>query len=101
MNTGRSDYRWMATLLDLLFDRFSRAEALALLRDLDARARATESLTPDLERAGLPPGMLTAQEGQNLFVAVLGLRLKFPIDEARQKVALNISMREGRTPDRS
>jgi hypothetical protein len=100
MRGGQSDYRWMAVLLELLFERFTREEALALLRDLEARETAIGWLAPELDRAGLPHGMLTTQEGQNLFVAVLGLRLKFQIQEAREKVSLNIAMRAGQSPDR-
>lgn len=93
-SSGTTEYRWMETLLELLFARYVRADALALLRDLDAREHATAQLSPDLETAGMPPGTLATSEGQNLFVAVLTLRLKFQEDEARQKVALNIAMRE-------
>lgn len=86
----------MATLLDLLFARFERDEALTILRDVDARARAIATLADDLEASGMPPNLLASSEGENLFVAVLALRLKFPQNEAREKVALNISMRERR-----
>lgn len=87
----------METLLSLLFARYERPDALTLLRDLDARERALADLAPQLESAGMPTGLLASSEGQNLFVAVLSLRLKFPEDEARDKVALNIAMREGRS----
>lgn len=101
MSGGAASYRWMATLLDLLFERYEQPDALAMLRDTRAREPALQSLAPDLESHGMPPEMLATPEGQNLFVAVLSLRLKFPKDEARQKVALNIAMREGRRPSRS
>jgi hypothetical protein len=88
----------MATLLELLQARYDRPAAMELLRDLDARARALTALSSDLEAAGMPPGLLSTAEGENLFVAVLSLRLKFSEDEARQKVAMNIAMREGNPP---
>ncbi|HYI16559.1 MAG TPA: hypothetical protein VEX37_14275 [Thermomicrobiales bacterium] len=84
----------METLLALLFARYERPEALTILRDAEAREREKASLAPQLETAGMPTGMLATSEGENLFVAVLSLRLKFTEDEAREKVALNISMRE-------
>jgi hypothetical protein len=84
----------METLLDLLFARYERPEALMFLQDLEARERAKSDLVDELVPAGMPQGMLTTPEGDNLFVAVLALRLKFPEDEARDKVALNIAMRE-------
>ena len=91
-----SDYRWMEKLLGLLFARFDRAQALDMLRDLGARHRAIAEIVPELVAVGMPEAMLRTPEGENLFVAVLSLRLKFPEAEAREKVALNIAMREGR-----
>jgi hypothetical protein len=96
-STGSPNYHWMATLLDLLFERFDRDAAMTLLRDPQAREQAKCQLAPVLEPTGMPSGMLATPEGQNLFVAVLSLRLKFSEEEARQKVALNIAMREGRS----
>ena len=96
MTSGAQSYRWMATLLDLLFARYNRDAAVELLRDPAVRDQATNDLAPELVAAGMPSGMLSTPEGQNLFVAVLALRLKFPEPEARQKVALNIAMREGK-----
>jgi hypothetical protein len=86
----------MATLLVALFERYDRSAALDLLRDIDTRQRAIDELSPELVAAGMPESMLTTSEGQNLFVAVLSLRLKFSKAEALEKVALNIAMREGR-----
>lgn len=94
--TPAPGYRWMEALLDLLFARFERAEAMRVLRDAAERQRAMAELSSDLVAAGMPAGMLETGEGQNLFIAVLTLRLKFPRAEAREKVALNIAMREGR-----
>ncbi len=96
--TGPTNYRWMATLLELLFSRYERPAALVLLGDLNAREHAIEALVSDLEAAGMPLALLATSEGQNLFVAVLSLRLKFSEQEAHEKVALNIAMREGRSP---
>lgn len=89
-------YRWMLDLLDELAQGWTRDEALTLLRDGQAQAAARDALAPRLEERGMPAGMLASDEGGNLFVAVLALRLKFPLDEARRKVELNIAMREGR-----
>lgn len=86
----------MEALLDALFAGYERDEAMTLVRDLGERERAMKRLSFDLEAAGMPAGMLASPEGQNLFVAVLSLRIKFPEHEAREKVALNIAMRERR-----
>jgi hypothetical protein len=53
-------------------------------------------LSGELVTAGMPAGMLETDEGANLFVAVLALRVKFPREDALAKVRLNIAMREGR-----
>ncbi len=86
----------METLLELLLARYERPEALAILKDPYVREDAQATLAPDLEAAGMPIGMLATTEGENLFVAILALRIKFPEAEAREKVALNIAMREQR-----
>ena len=86
----------METLLDLLFERFDRAQAIDILRFETAREHALAQLAGDLAVSGMPAGMLDSSEGENLFVAVLSLRIKFPEAEAREKVQLNISMRESR-----
>ena len=87
----------MERLLELLYDRYDRRRAVEFLRDERARAGALADLAAELVAAGMPPEMGSSEEGQNLFVAVLTLRVKFPIEEARQKVALNIAMRERRS----
>jgi hypothetical protein len=86
----------METLLDLLFERFDRAQAIDILRYETVREQAFAQLAGDLASSGMPAGMLDTSEGENLFVAVLSLRIKFPEAEAREKVQLNIAMREGR-----
>lgn len=85
----------MERLLELLYERFDRSQAFALLRDEAERSQAMAALSGALEASGMPAGMLASSEGVNLFVAVLSLRLKFPEAEAREKVRLNIAMREG------
>jgi hypothetical protein len=94
--TAQPSYRWMATLLDILVERFDKAAAMTLLRDESARDTAMLDLAEELQRAGMPAGMLDTHEGSSLFLAVLALRLKFPLDVAHEKVQRNIDMREGR-----
>jgi hypothetical protein len=86
----------MTMLLDLFYDRYDDAAARRLVVDAGARAAAMTALGPELERAGMTPGALASAEGAALFVSVLTLRVKFPLEEARARVALNIAMREGR-----
>jgi hypothetical protein len=86
----------MTTLLDRFYDRYDDAAARRLLVDAEARTAAMAALGRELGQAGMPPGVLMSAEGAGLFVSLLTLRVKFPPDEARAKVALNIAMREGR-----
>jgi hypothetical protein len=91
----KSSYRWMLLLLDHLFDAYDHATALRMLRDPDERlvvagnARTLGILSSKTE--------LDSGEWDNLLVALLALRLKFTQPEAREKVELNIAMREGRS----
>lgn len=96
MSGSTPSHRWMQTLLDLLYLEYDRAQAMRMLQDEQARAEAVSVLERRLEDAGMASGLLDTDPGRNLFVAVLTLRLKFPIEEAREKVRLNIAMREGR-----
>jgi hypothetical protein len=86
----------MSTLLDLLAQRYDRDQSMAMLRDEDLRDSEMRALDSALQRAGMPDGMHETHEGRSLFLAVLTLRLKFPLDEAHAKVERNIAMREGR-----
>jgi hypothetical protein len=96
MSTSNHTYGWLESLLLLLFDRLDRQEALRALRDSEERACVMRRLSGELVTAGMPAGMLETDEGANLFVAVLALRVKFPREDALAKVRLNIAMREGR-----
>ena len=92
---GRS-YRWMETLLDTLLRDYERDACVKMVSDPAARHAVSLAVRECLEGSGMEAGFLQTTPGDNLFVAVLGLRLKFSPDEARAKVALNIAMREGR-----
>ncbi len=97
MSQARRSYRWMEDLLDLLYERYERAEALNLLRDEGERDRAIGLLSDELQVRGMPAGMLQSQEGRGLLMAVLSLRVRLSADEARERVLWNIRVREGRT----
>lgn len=97
MSRFEPSYRWMETLLDLLNADYDRPTAMSMLRDVTVRAQAITVIEGQLEGSGMAPGFLQTDAGENLFVAVLSLRIKFPIEEAREKVRLNIAMREGRS----
>jgi len=86
----------MAALLEILFVNYDRDTCLAILRDSACRDSEKLILNERLVQAGMQPKFLNSSTGDNLFLAVLGLRLKFPLEDARAKVALNIAMREGR-----
>jgi two-component sensor histidine kinase len=83
----------METLLDLLFERFDSQQAQELLRSAKSRAEAVARLQPELVAAGAESALLESPIGENLVLAVLSLRVKFPRDEALAKVRQNIAMR--------
>jgi hypothetical protein len=82
--------------LEILISEYEPRECSEMLRNPDERAAASAVLAPRLVAGGMLPGTLDTTAGDNLFRAILSLRIKFPADEARQKVELNIAMREGR-----
>ena len=90
-------YRWMEALLLALFDRWDDQQARELLRNAASRPFALAELMPALIEDGADPALLASAAGENLVLAVLALRLKFPRDEALVKVRQNIVMREHRS----
>jgi hypothetical protein len=84
----------MADLLAFMFAHYDDADALTMLRDTERRA----AIASDARSHGhnLPEDLIGSTEWQNLLVALVTLRVKFPRDVALQKVELNIAMREGR-----
>jgi hypothetical protein len=86
----------MERLLELLYDEYDDRESRALLRDENRRVATPALLGDSLVVAGMAKAMRCSDEAANLFVAVLSLRIHFPLDEAREKVAQNIAMRERR-----
>jgi hypothetical protein len=83
-----SDFAWMRSALETLFDDRSDAQVRALLSDETGRAALLASL----------PGVPALDAGylDNLLMGVIALRLKFPREEAAAKLELNLTMREQR-----
>jgi hypothetical protein len=93
--TGASrDFQWMRTVSDLLYSDMSDDRAREVLYNEPDRTTTLESLRVAL-RNGTPPQAIPLGDlGDNLFQALLAIRTKFPPEEGRQKVELNIEMRE-------
>ncbi|HUG14266.1 MAG TPA: hypothetical protein VMM78_04535 [Thermomicrobiales bacterium] len=91
---GRS-YQWMSDLLGILYEQLDHDTAIQLLRDRNLRERSVAS-APELGEVRRQQPDVDHEEFDNLFVALLALRVKFDRDEAARKVELNIAMREGR-----
>ena len=91
-----AEFDWLAALLELLFDTYETADARELLTDASAREAALRALTPALLAAGATSELLASSQGDNLLMASLALRVKFPRAEARAKVQMNIAMRRSR-----
>lgn len=92
--TQPADYSWLATLLELLIERYDDTAARQLLRDASVRRLALDAFAPELIAAGAARAVLASAEAENLLTAVAALRVKFSPDEARMKVRLNIAMRQ-------
>lgn len=97
----RADFDWMRLVLRSLYDDLSQARAIDAIRSADV----LHELRDELKRAtnvrdgidGIPDGDF----GDNLLLALLALRTKFPFDEAAAKLETNIAMRTQRAGARS
>lgn len=85
-----ADFTWMRRVLQSLFDDTPREDALNAIRAGDRFAELSGRLRAAI--AGIPAGDL----GDNLLMAMLALRVKFPYDEAAAKLEVNIAMRSER-----
>lgn len=86
-------YDWMRIALATAFDRYAPAEAIRCLQDEAAlrtlRAEVERQLLDSGSSECIPPGAY----GDNLLQAILTLRVKFPREQATEKLELNIAMR--------
>lgn len=89
---GPHAFAWMRPALAYLFDAYSEAQARDALVRAEAlramRVALTGALSPE-QRAQIPAGT----RGDNLILALLALRVKFPRADAEAKLALNLRMR--------
>lgn len=94
--TTSIDFSWMRVVLRSLFDESTPDTARAAITSPDALAE----LRRDLEMRVLSDGRLgripAGEFGDNLLMALIALRLKFPLEEAFEKLEINIAMRERR-----
>jgi hypothetical protein len=94
MTDSSSDYQWMRNALDVLYDELSEERARELLYNEPERKAALEALRTALGNGSLSHAIPTGALGDNLFQALLAIRIKFAPDEGRQTVELNIAMRQ-------
>jgi hypothetical protein len=94
MTDASRDFQWMRTALDLLYADMSDERARELLYNEPERTTTLESLRAALNNGAPPQAIPLGDLGDNLFQALLAIRIKFPPDEGRQKVELNIAMRQ-------
>ena len=95
MTEREPERQWMLPLLDILYDEYTEIAAVRLLRDGAARAAVLPLLVTALEKRTASPNGLMSATGDTLLQGLLALRAKFPWEEAREKVRLNIAMRDG------
>lgn len=90
-----TDREWMEPALAALFERCADNEVRAALRDDQALADIRDKVDAALD-AGPHVSLPKDERGSNLFQGLIALRLKFPRQEAEQKLALNLAMRAHR-----
>jgi hypothetical protein len=88
------DFQWMRFALDHLYDEMSAEEARLLLYNEAERMSALDLLRKVMLDRTPPLTMSAGDLGDNLFQALLAIRIKFERDEGTQKVELNIAMRK-------
>jgi hypothetical protein len=95
-----STHGWMALALDLLWDEYDREAARALLLDEAGRAAVLARVVAlAAEAGGKSPA--TGSVGDNLLMAIVALRVKFPRAESVAKLVKNVTMRTDHDPGRS
>jgi hypothetical protein len=88
------DFQWMRPALDLLYDEISADQARDLLYNESKRFEMLGRVKMALLDRKPPLQISTGELGDNLFQGLLAIRVKFAPDEGRQKVELNIAMRQ-------
>jgi hypothetical protein len=83
----------MRGALDALFAHIPDEQAIAALRSQAGLSTLRSRLAP-LLTAPVPEG----ERGDNLLRALIALRLKFPLDEARARLEKNLALRGARRP---
>jgi hypothetical protein len=99
MNQG-TEFDWMRTVLTRLYDGWSAEQAMRAIQSgeqLEAlRVECESGLVGDTGKATIPSG----DYGNNLLLALLALRTKFPRDEGLAKLETNLAMRSAARGDR-
>jgi hypothetical protein len=85
----------MRVALEEMFALSSESAEEALRND-QAFARYRQNLESLLATRRVPVSVDPGERGDNLIKAMLALRIKFPQDEARAKLEVNIAMRTRR-----
>jgi hypothetical protein len=92
MADSTSDFQWMRTALGYLYANMSDERAREILYDEAERKSAFASIRTSLLSDSPLQAILDGELGDNLFLALLAIRIKFAPGEGRQKVELNIAM---------
>jgi len=94
--TTSIDFSWMRVVLRSLFDESTPVTARAAITSPDSLAELRRDLEMRVLAAGKLGRIPTGEFGDNLLMALIALRLKFPLEEAFEKLEINIAMRERR-----
>ena len=91
-----TDHSWIRPALDAIC-RLPRKRALEAIRSLDELERLRAEIVASVARDGASITIPGGDYGNNLLMALLALRVKFPREEAVAKLELNITMRARRS----
>ncbi len=87
-----SSQTWMRPALTYLFEQGDTAELQRAVHDRETLAAvrvATTKALPAADQLSVPAG----DKGDNLLLALIALRLKFPRSEAERKLERNLQLR--------
>jgi hypothetical protein len=94
--SARAGYSWMRVVLRSLYAEWTREQAVAAIRTPDQLAALRAEIEANIDETGEPTAIPAGEYGDNLLLALLSLRVKFPESEGTEKLETNIAMRERR-----
>lgn len=90
------DYSWMRVVLRALYDETTTPQAVETIRSPERLSAMRRDVQSRILMEGKLGRMPAGDYGDNLLLALLSLRVKFPQAEGFEKLETNIAMRQAR-----